>query len=207
GPERDEPGHLRPDPAPDAAAGVALRGGGGRPGLAPAGLEVVAETALQLLLNGVFVGLTLSLIASGLSLVYGVMNIVNFAHGEFLMLAMYATLVLYQRAGLDPLAALPLTVLLLFGLGRLTYGALVRRVLGAPAHAQIFGTFGLMIALQGAAQFVWGADYYAIPTSSVAGRLVLGRLVVGLPQLAAGLGALGGMVALWLLLERTRLGR
>jgi branched-chain amino acid transport system permease protein len=165
------------------------------------------EILAQLALNGLFVGLTLSLIAGGLSLIYGVMNIVNFAHGEFLMLSMYATFLLYQHAGLDPLAALPLTVLALFALGRLTYAALIRRVIRAPAHAQIFATFGLAIALQGTAQFVWGADYHAVPSSSVSGRLVLGHLVVGLPQLASAVGALAGMVALWLLLERTTLGR
>ncbi len=165
------------------------------------------EILAQLLINGVLVGLTLSLIASGLSLIYGVMNIVNFAHGEFLMLTMYATFWLYRRGGLDPLAALPLTVLLLFGLGRLTYRLLIRRVLRAPMHAQIFATFGLMIALQGAAQFVWGADYYAVPTSLVSGRFVVGHVVLGVPQLVAGLGALGGMAALWFLLERTTVGR
>jgi branched-chain amino acid transport system permease protein len=165
------------------------------------------EILAQLALNGLFVGLTLSLIAGGLSLIYGVMNIVNFAHGEFLMLSMYATFLLYQHAGLDPLAALPLTVLALFALGRMTYAALIRRVIRAPAHAQIFATFGLAIALQGTAQFVWGADYHAVPSSSVSGRLVLGHLVVGLPQLASAVGALAGMVALWLLLERTTLGR
>jgi branched-chain amino acid transport system permease protein len=166
-----------------------------------------AEILLQIFINGVLIGLTLSLIASGLTLIYGVMNIVNFAHGEFLMLAMYATFVLYSHAGLDPLAALPLTVLLLFGIGRLTYAILIRRLLRAPSHAQIFATFGLAIALQGAAQFVWGADYHAVPTSVVSGRLLLGRIVIGVPQLATAAGALAGMAALWLLLERTTLGR
>jgi branched-chain amino acid transport system permease protein len=165
------------------------------------------EILLQLLLNGLLVGLTLSLIASGLSLIYGVMNIVNFAHGEFLMWAMYTTFFLYRYAHLDPLAALPLTTLILFGIGRLTYAILIQRVIRAPNHAQIFATFGLMIALQGTAHLVWGADYYAIPESSVTGRLVLGRMVVGLPQLAGAVGALGAMIALWLLLERTTLGR
>lgn len=165
------------------------------------------EILAQLLVNGVLIGLTLSLIASGLSLIYGVMNIVNFAHGEFLMLAMYATFWLYRWGGLDPLVALPLTVLLLFAFGRLTYGVLIRRVLRAPMHAQIFATFGLMIALQGAAQFVWGADYYALPASLVSGRLVVGHVVIGVPQLAAGLGALAGMGGLWLVLEGTTLGR
>lgn len=166
-----------------------------------------AEILLQLALNGLFVGLTLSLIAAGLSLIYGVMNVVNFAHGEFLMWAMYATFFLYRHAHLDPIAALPLTTLLLFGLGRLTYATVIRRVIRAPSHAQIFATFGLMIALQGTAHLVWGADYYAIPASSVTGRLVLGRVVIGLPQLAAALGALVAMMALWVLLERTTLGR
>jgi branched-chain amino acid transport system permease protein len=165
------------------------------------------EILLQVLINGLLIGFTLSLIASGLTLIYGVMNIVNFAHGEFLMLAMYATFFLYARGGMDPLAALPLTVLLLFAIGRLTYATLIRRVMRGPAHAQIFATFGLMIALQGTAQFVWGADYHTVGASSVSGRLLFGRVVVSLPQLASAIGALGGMLALWFLLERTTLGR
>jgi len=166
-----------------------------------------AEILAQLALNGLFVGLTLSLIAGGLSLIYGVMNIVNFAHGEFLMLSMYATFLLYEHAGVDPLAALPITVLGLFALGRLTYAILIRRVIRASLYAQIFATFGLAIALQGMAQFVWGADYRAVPSSWASGRLVLWHLVVGVPQLASAAGALGAMIALWLLLERTTLGR
>jgi branched-chain amino acid transport system permease protein len=98
-------------------------------------------------------------------------------------------------------------VLLLFVVGRLTYDVLIRRIIRAPMHAQIFATFGLMIALQGAAQFAWGADYYAVSRSSVGGRIVLGHLVIGVPQLAAAVGSAAGMAALWWLLERTTLGR
>src|SRR5437588_868372 len=81
--------------------------------------------------------------AAGLSLIFGVMEIVNFAHGEFLMLSMYLSYFLNASLGWDPLVALPLNAVALFLLGVLVYYALIRRVLRAPMLAQIFATFGL----------------------------------------------------------------
>jgi len=165
------------------------------------------EFLIQALVNGLLAGLTFSLIAVGLTLIYGVMDIVNFAHGEFLMLAMYATFWLYSVGGLDPLASLPLTAALIALLGVGTYQLLIRRIIGGMPHTQIFATFGLMIFLQSAAQFLWGADYYAVSRSWVSGRFLVGRIVVGYPQLVAGVGALLATLAVYAFLQRTQLGR
>src|SRR5206468_4445641 len=92
-------------------------------------------------------GFVYALIAAGLSLIFGLMEIVNFAHGEFLMGAMFATFWAWALLKLDPLVSLPFTVLLLALFGLLVYPALLPRLLGAPMLAQIFATFGLALFL------------------------------------------------------------
>ena len=128
----------------------------------------------QALVSGLLTGFVFALIAAGLSLIFGVMEIVNFAHGEFLMLSMYLSYFLHTALGWDPLAALPLNALALFGLGVLVYYALVRRVLRAPMLAQIFATFGLGVFLQNLAQFLWRPDFRTLGDTWVSGRIALG---------------------------------
>ena len=135
---------------------------------------------IQLLVSGIGMGFIFALIAIGLTLIYGVMDVVNFAHGEFLMLAMYASYLAFALWGLDPLVTLPLVggMMFLFGVG--VYYLLVRNVLGGTMHAQIFATFGLMVFLQAAAQFVMGADYFSISGSLLSGVVrVSGRHAAG----------------------------
>src|SRR5512134_788153 len=102
--------------------------------------------------------------AAGLSLIFGLMEVVNFAHGEFLMLAMYVAFFAWALARLDPVLSFPLAALLLAALGWAAYHGLIRRVLGGPMLAQIFATFGLAVFLRSAAQFLWGVDFRVIAT-------------------------------------------
>src|SRR5262245_21370815 len=103
---------------------------------------------IQLLISGIGMGFIFALIAIGLTLIYGVMDVVNFAHGEFLMIAMYASYLAFNLWGLDPLLSLPLVAAMMFLFGIGVYYLLVRNVLGGTMHAQIFATFGLMVFLQ-----------------------------------------------------------
>src|SRR5690606_10770230 len=118
-----------------------------------------------------------------------VMNVVNFAHGEFLMLGMYATYLAYATWGVDPTVALPFVAALMFGFGVLVYYLLIRQVLNGSMQAQIFATFGLMVFLQAAAQFFMGADYFAVQDSWLSGVVMLGDVVLPVPQIAALVGA------------------
>jgi len=167
----------------------------------------VSAQLAQALVSGLLAGFVFALIAAGLSLIFGVMEIVNFAHGEFLMLSMYLSYFLHTALGWDPLAALPLNALALFGLGVLVYYALVRRVLRAPMLAQIFATFGLGVFLQNLAQFLWRPDFRTLGDTWVTGRIALGGVFVSRPQLAAAAGAVATTGALWWLLTRTEVGR
>src|SRR6516162_463932 len=140
------------------------------------------EILLQTLLSGILIGLVYALVAVGLTLIFGVMDIVNFAHGEFLMLGMYASFWMFALFALDPIFTLPLTALLLFALGAAVYRVVIRRIIHASMLAQIFTTFGLMILFRGIAQFLWKPDFRSIEHSIVDGKVAIGWLQFGLPQ-------------------------
>jgi branched-chain amino acid transport system permease protein len=167
---------------------------------------VTAEVLLQGIVSGLLMGFVYALIAAGLSLIFGLMEIVNFAHGEFLMLAMFSTYWAWALWRLDPAVSLPLTAAALFLLGFATYHGLIRWVLGAPMLAQIFATFGLAIFLRSAAQAIWGADFHLVKDPLVQGRISLGGIFIGLPQLVASVGALLAFVFLNWFISRTETG-
>jgi len=167
---------------------------------------VTAEVLLQGVVSGLLMGFVYALIAAGLSLIFGLMEIVNFAHGEFLMLAMFSTYWAWALWRLDPVVSLPLTAAALFLLGFATYHGLIRWVLGAPMLAQIFATFGLAIFLRSAAQAIWGVDFHLVKDPLVQGRISLGGLFIGLPQLVASVGALLAFVFLNWFISRTETG-
>jgi branched-chain amino acid transport system permease protein len=167
---------------------------------------MTAEVLLQGIVSGLLMGLVYALIAAGLSLIFGLMEIVNFAHGEFLMLAMFSTYWAWALWRLDPIVSLPLTAAALFLLGVATYFGLIRWIIGAPMLAQIFATFGLAIFLRSAAQALWGVDFQLVKDPLIQGRISLGGLFIGLPQLAASVGALLAFVFLNWFISRTETG-
>jgi branched-chain amino acid transport system permease protein len=151
-------------------------------------------------------GCVYALVAAGLSLIFGLMELVNFAHGEFLMLAMYVTFFAWALGGLDPVVALPLAAAALGALGWLTYHGLIRWVLRAPMLAQIFATFGLGVFLRNGAQFAFGVDFLTVQDPWLAGRVSLGGVFLGLPQLGASVAALLAFLALHLFLRHSETG-
>ena len=168
------------------------------------------EQVVQALVSGLLMGLIYALVAAGLSLIFGLMDVVNFAHGEMLMLAMYAAVVLFAYTGLDPLIQLPLVCALMFGLGVGVYRGVIARALGVRFNrgmVQIFATFGLAIFIRGAAQYAFGGDFRSISSSLLGGRTVnLAGIYVPLPQLAASLVCLLAFAGL-LGVNRTEFGR
>ena len=123
----------------------------------------------QLLVSTILLGGIYALIAVGLTLIFGVMRVVNFAHGEFLMLGMYLAFWAFALLRLDPYVTLVLSLPLIFGFGWLSYRAVMRPIIHASHNVQVFTTVGLSIALQNVALVLWAADarfvrtdYYAI---------------------------------------------
>ncbi len=133
------------------------------------------EIVIQSLASGLLMGLLYGLIAVGLALIFGLMDIVNFAHGEFLMLAMYATFGLAVAFMLDPLLSAPLVAAALFAFGALIYLGVIRFAMRAKTNVgmvQIFATFGLAIVMRGLAQYLFTPDYRSIPVSWLGGKTV-----------------------------------
>ena len=103
---------------------------------------------VQVIVGGLLLGAVYALFSSGLTLVWGMMNVVNFAHGDFVMLGMYVAFVVYTVMGGGPLLGAPLAILLLATLGIIVYFALIRDIMKGPMLAQILGTFGLALLLR-----------------------------------------------------------
>ena len=165
------------------------------------------EIFLQAAANGLLLGGVYGLVSAGLTLIFGVMRIVNFAHGEFLMLGMFAAWWLVHLAGIHPyLALLPVGVAM-FGAGWFAQRVLIERVLGRTDEAQILLTVGLSAFLQGGALFAWGADYRTIATPLTSASVAVGAVYLSTPRLVAFGVALLLAGGLYLLLGRTDIGR
>jgi len=159
-----------------------------------------------LLINGILVGAVFVLAAYGMALVWGVMNIINIAQGEFVMLGGYVTL-LVARAGLPPLLGLPLAALALYGVGWLLYRAVIFRVVDRDLFTSLLATFGISILIQQLCNIVFGANVQTVDPGFGSLLLFDGRVAISVVKvLAFGLALVIG-AAMWLFLARSRLGR
>ncbi len=166
------------------------------------------DILLQLIANGVLLGGVFALISIGLTLIFGIVRVVNFAHGELLMVGLYAAWILSAQFGLNPyLAALPLAVAFFF-LGALMQRAIIQPLLGADPHIQIFATVGVSTALANAALLVFSADLRSVdmPWARQATDL-FGIASVSRGLLVAFVVAGVATAGLILFLQRTHLGR
>src|ERR671910_768290 len=136
------------------------------------------DLILQAIISGLLMGLIYALVAVGLSLIFGLMEIVNFAHGEFLMLAMFTTFSFWALGGIDPLLSLPVVALILALTGIAVHFGIIRQLLKAPMLAQVCGTFGLGVALRAGAQFLWTPDFRTIANPLIAGRVQIGEIFI-----------------------------
>lgn len=161
----------------------------------------------QAIVNGVLLGAVFALVAVGLTLIYGVMDIVNFAHGEMVMLGMYASFFAWSLFGLDPLLSLPITGLAVLVTGVLMYYGVIGPVLGKSPLAQIIATFGVQVFLRGLAQFFWTPNTRTINDIWAEDiRLRVAGIVIGGPQLIMALGALITTAAVAMFMSRTKTG-
>jgi branched-chain amino acid transport system permease protein len=142
---------------------------------------------LQALILGLLIGGVYALLASGLTLIFGVMNVINIAHGAFLILAAFITWSLWRAFGLDPLAAIVVLTPLMFAFGWLLYNATIRPIRRAPPAASVLLTFGLALFLEGVMGLIWGNTSHSVRPGYSTSTLVL--------------------VSLYLVLTRSWLGR
>lgn len=165
------------------------------------------DLLLQILINGVLLGGLYAVMALGLALVWGVLNIVNLAHGAFIMLGAYLSWHLYTYLGIDPFLGLPITAVVMFAFGYAMQRGLLNLVVKAPMFNTLLITFGLEVVLTYLAQLAFSADFRTINPSYAGNSIQLGMVVLPLARLLAFGIAIILTLAMWLFLLHTRLGR
>ena len=170
-----------------------------------------ASILLSALLNGLTTGAVYALIALGLTLIYGVLHIINFAHGASLMMALYGVYALKERWGIDPYVALPLMVLAMFVLGYAMQRVVINRASHGKDENILLVTLGLSIVMENMALLFFKSDTRTIDTAYTLTTVAIGpesaQVMVSLPKLVAFAGALVVSALLIVILQRTDLGR
>jgi branched-chain amino acid transport system permease protein len=164
-------------------------------------------TVAQAVVNGLLIGGIYALVSIGVTLIFGVVKIVNFAQGEFVMIGMYISFFLATRFGIDPLASLAVSMPALFVAGMLLQHFLIRRVLGLGDMPQIFLTFALSLLLMNVMLLLFTANYRTVQTPYTEAALHLGSLYVGVAKLIAFAVAMILSGILWVFLHATDLGK
>jgi branched-chain amino acid transport system permease protein len=167
----------------------------------------VLEIVAQAVINGLLIGGVYALVSIGVTLIFGVVKIVNFAQGEFVMIGMYISFFLSTQLGVDPILSLLVSMPVLFVIGVLVQHFLIRRVLGLNDLPQIFLTFALSLLLINLALMLFTANYRTVHTSYSDEALHFGALYVPVAKLIAFAVAMLLSGALWLFLRTTDLGR
>lgn len=159
----------------------------------------------QVVVSGILAGSLYALVALGLALIFGVMRVINIAHGPLLMLGAYTTYFLTTGLGLNPFLTLPVSMALMFVVGALLQRTLVFRVVDAPELSSLLLTFGISIALVNLAQLLFTSDLRAV--EYITGAWVVGPLAFSKSRVIA-FGFAAAVTALaFLFLQRTRLGK
>jgi branched-chain amino acid transport system permease protein len=165
------------------------------------------ETLAQAVINGLLIGGIYALVSIGVTLIFGVVKIVNFAQGEFVMLGMYISYFLAAYFGVDPLLSLAVSMPVMFVAGVLLQHFLIRRVLGLGDMPQIFLTFALSLLLMNVALLLFTANYRTVQTPYSDEALYLGPLYFPVAKLIAFVLAMALSGALWVFLHTTDVGK
>jgi branched-chain amino acid transport system permease protein len=165
------------------------------------------ELIIQGIISGLLIGGVYSLLALGLTIIFGVLRVINFAHGEFMMIAMYMTLVICNSFQIHPYFALFVVLPLLFLLGVIIQKFLLEPVLDAPPDIQVLITLGVSIVLQNIVLLIWGPDYQSLQVNSSRSVIHLSGYAISIPRLLAFVGALIVSSFLFLFLKLSNLGR
>jgi branched-chain amino acid transport system permease protein len=168
---------------------------------------VTADLLLQGAVSGVLLGGVYGLVASGLSLIFGVLRIINFAHGAVMMLSMYATYWLFTLVGVDPYLSILFTGPLFFVLGIVVQRVVIEPNRFAAEHNQLLLTLGLALFLENLALVLWQGDYRTVRPAYANLSFVIGEALVEVPRLVACGGAVIMALGLYALLRTTDVGK
>jgi branched-chain amino acid transport system permease protein len=163
---------------------------------------------IQILISGILLGGVYILASIGLTLIFGVAKVVNFAHGEILMLGMYLTFWLYSIFNMDPSFSIAIVIPIFFLLGTLMYLFVIRPSLNAPELTQVFATLGLSILLQNLALLLWGADYRTVKTFYSDTALTISpEISISVSRVVAFVTSLLILLVLIIFLKKTYIGK
>jgi len=166
---------------------------------------VEATSIIEMLVHGLLLGGLYGVLTLGLSLIFGVLDIINLAHGAFIMLGAYMAYTMFTATGLNPLASMAVAFPLGMLIGVLTYRYIVRRVIGAPHLTWILLFFGVMIFMEQAAYNIWGAEYKGVPFSLP--TMKAGDVAIPVSYIVGFVTAMIIAIGLYLLLHKTRIGK
>lgn len=162
---------------------------------------------IQLLINGLLLGGAYAIISISLTLIFGVVRVVNFAHGELLMVGLYATWLITSHTGLHPYVTVVPVAILLFAIGALMQRFVIQPLLTAEPHIQIFATVGVSTALLNLALMVFGADVRTVEAKVGTDAFQVGPISIVTGQLVTFVVAIIVAVGVYLFLQRTFTGR
>jgi branched-chain amino acid transport system permease protein len=162
---------------------------------------------VQSLLNGLLIGGVYGLVAIGLTVIFGVMKVINFAHGALMMLGMYASYWIATLLQINVYATIVFVLPLLFIVGVLFQRVLISPIMNAPAHNQLFLTLGVMLFLQNMAVYLWTPDYRILRTPYTNINFYIGDINISLVHILAFIMALVFSGILYVILHKTDLGR
>ena len=165
------------------------------------------EVFLQSVVSGVLVGGVYALIGIGLTLIFGVMRVINFAHGELLMVGMYLTYYVFTLLGIDPFLSIVIVIPVMFLFGVVLQRVLIQRVLDALPQNQILLTIGLGLILSNTVMLIFTADYKILSTSYSSGSVMLAGISVSQPLFVSFLITAAITAALYLFLLKTDVGQ
>jgi branched-chain amino acid transport system permease protein len=167
---------------------------------------VPADIYLNVAVGGVLTGLVYGLMALGLSVIFGVVRVVNFAHGEMMTIAMYIAVTLFAAFHLDPLVMLVPIAAVMFALGYLLQARLINRFITQPEHSQFLLLVALAIIIVNVMLIIYGPDARSVQASYAYDSFQLGPLIVDATKLYAGMAAVVVAAALFAFFQYTRLG-
>lgn len=161
----------------------------------------------QVLMEGIFTGMIVALIAMSVSLTWGVMSIVNFAQGEILMLGMFVAYYFTIWTGLDPLFCIPIVIVFHYFLGIGIYKLLIKRVMKASTLSQLLVTYALSIVLVNVAQITFGPAFKTVNTHILTGSVTIGALRLPWSKLVPLIICVITATVLYIIINKTKLGR
>lgn len=162
---------------------------------------------MQALFEGIINGSTLALVAMGIALVWGVMGILSFTQGEFLMIAMFCSFYLNLYFGLDPIVSLPICMAIMFGIGFIVYKLIIARALRGPVLSQRLITFALSMVLVNLALLLFSGDFKTIPEVAISGSIDLGFMVLNKQKIVPFVISVCVAGFMFLFLNKTRTGK